>query len=110
MKMNPQTESSTYCYQSLPSLTWFRILELLPESDDSEFCYKLILADWNNPPKYEAISYACKRSELTHNFRCPLSLETKCPNSSTPDTADSPILLGGDPTDRIQTLCDGKTL
>jgi hypothetical protein len=53
-----QSGGSPYCYESLPSQTSFRVLELLPGGEDSEIRYTLHLADWNKPPQYEAISYA----------------------------------------------------
>jgi Heterokaryon incompatibility protein (HET) len=53
-----QSKGSLYCYESLPSQTSFRVLELLPGGEDSKIGYKLHFADWNKPPKYEAISYA----------------------------------------------------
>lgn len=47
-----------FSYDRLPEDTSFRILELLPETSGDEVKYRLHLADWNDPPAYEAISYA----------------------------------------------------
>lgn len=47
----------TYTYEELPNTSSFRILELLPGIKE-EIEFILSIADWNNPPSYEALSYA----------------------------------------------------
>jgi Heterokaryon incompatibility protein (HET) len=46
-----------YEYQPLPNATSFRVLELLPGQADEKIKFRLLVADWLSPPKYEAISY-----------------------------------------------------
>ncbi|KAF2813822.1 HET-domain-containing protein, partial [Mytilinidion resinicola] len=50
-----------------------RILELLPGRKDDELAFRLVVADWNNRPIYEAISYAwgspAERVWTPHNGR-----------------------------------------
>jgi len=46
-----------YQYQSLPSESSFRVLELLPGDEQDEISYILHFVDWNHPPSYEALSY-----------------------------------------------------
>jgi hypothetical protein len=48
----------TYTYEELPNTSSFRILELLPGIKEEEIEFILSIADWNNPPSYEALSYA----------------------------------------------------
>ncbi|KAF2433041.1 hypothetical protein EJ08DRAFT_695068 [Tothia fuscella] len=47
-----------YRYEPLPTSSSFRILELLPGREGDLVQFNYILADWNSPPEYEAISYA----------------------------------------------------
>lgn len=47
-----------YVYKELPSNTGFRILELLPGQDHEIVSFRLHFADWNDPPPFEALSYA----------------------------------------------------
>lgn len=51
-------EREDYESTALPSSTSFRIMELLPGDHEDEIAYRLQVADWNAPPRYEAISYA----------------------------------------------------
>jgi hypothetical protein len=48
---------TTYSYDPLPNETSFRILELLPGKSTDAVKVKLRTADFNDEPKYEAISY-----------------------------------------------------
>jgi hypothetical protein len=65
-----QSEGSLSCYKPLPSQTSFRVLELLPDDEDSKIRYKLHFADWNKSPQYEAISYAWKNTGLRISTVC----------------------------------------
>lgn len=47
-----------YVCEPLPTVSSFRVLELLQGHEDEEVSYLLHFADWNSPPPYEAISYA----------------------------------------------------
>ncbi len=46
-----------YQYTPLPTKTSFRVLELLAGAELDAVSFRLHLADWSNPPQYEAISY-----------------------------------------------------
>ena len=50
-------ERTTYTYSPLPSASSFRILELFPGRYEDEVVFQLHVADWENPPSYEATSY-----------------------------------------------------
>ncbi len=53
--------SNPYVYGELPSRSSFRVLELLPcerSEGQHDIAYRLKFADWEDPPSYEAISYA----------------------------------------------------
>jgi len=45
-------------HDSLPTETWFRVLELQPGSEDDHISVLLHHAHWEESPVYEAISYA----------------------------------------------------
>lgn len=47
-----------YINTRLPTETSFRLLELLPGSDETPISYRLQIKDWKNAPSYEAVSYA----------------------------------------------------
>ncbi|KAH8593018.1 heterokaryon incompatibility protein-domain-containing protein [Bisporella sp. PMI_857] len=52
------SRSQTYSYCALPITSSFRVLKLQPGADTDPITYTLDFADWQNPPPYEAISYA----------------------------------------------------
>lgn len=72
----PSTAAATsknganYTYQPLPSKSSFRYLELLPGKTDEGLAFKLHFADWDNPPGYEAISYAWGDATVKHYALC----------------------------------------
>ena len=47
-----------YQYEDLPTLTSFRVAELLPGDDGKPISCLMHVVDWSNPLEYEAISYA----------------------------------------------------
>ena len=49
--------ASQYTHAPLLSKSSFRVLELYPGSPHDEISYKLHEADWDKPPKYDALSY-----------------------------------------------------
>jgi hypothetical protein len=54
----PEYPLDSYQYEDLPTLTSFRVVELLPgKESDPVYCLQHIV-DWSNPLEYEAISYA----------------------------------------------------
>lgn len=57
-------------YEALPTETSFRVIELLPGTEDDPISYMLHLADLNEPPKYEALSYVWGDSESTEPTMC----------------------------------------
>ena len=59
-----------FTYEALPTETSFRVLELLPGIDDDPISYRLHLANLNEPPKYEALSYVWGESESTEPTMC----------------------------------------
>ena len=74
-------EEELYQYDDLPSQASFRVAELLPGKRNEPVSCLLHLADWSDPPEYEAISYTwgdpnaratinCngKRLEVTQNL------------------------------------------
>ncbi|KAH6671946.1 heterokaryon incompatibility protein-domain-containing protein [Halenospora varia] len=68
-----ELQSSTlrsYNYQSLPTCSSFRILELLAGQAEDEISIRLHLADWKSPPSYEAISYAWGSTKVKADILC----------------------------------------
>jgi hypothetical protein len=47
-----------YQYEGLPTLTSFRVLELLPGEEGNPVSCLIHMVDWSNPLEYEAVSYA----------------------------------------------------
>ena len=60
----------TYEFKDLPSKTSFRIAELLPGGEDSPISCRIHIGDWDNPPKYEAVSYAWGNASLRAPIIC----------------------------------------
>jgi hypothetical protein len=58
-----------YVYKELP-LNSFRVLELLPAAEHESLAVCLHQADWTDPPKYEAISYAWGNSSTRVSILC----------------------------------------
>ncbi|KAK2591518.1 hypothetical protein QQS21_010793 [Conoideocrella luteorostrata] len=63
MASSPSSES--FRYGSLPTLTSFRVAELLPGKADDPVSCSLHQVDWPNQLDYEAVSYAWGNPDLT---------------------------------------------
>lgn len=48
----------SYEYEQLLSESNFRILELLPGEKNDQLMFRLHVADWDDAPAFEALSYA----------------------------------------------------
>jgi hypothetical protein len=64
------TSIPSYLYNSLPFQSSFRILRLLPGNGSDPIAYSLHVSDWENPPEYEAISYAWGDPQYTLQTIC----------------------------------------
>ncbi|KAJ6257802.1 hypothetical protein Dda_7591 [Drechslerella dactyloides] len=53
-----ESPSEQFMFEPLPNDNTFRVVEVFPGKKDSPIICRLHIADWKNPPKYEAISYA----------------------------------------------------
>lgn len=62
--------SEAYQYLKLPTLTSFRILELLPGHEGDDLSCLLHSADWSNARDYEAISYAWGDPSIRESITC----------------------------------------
>ena len=61
---------SPYEYADLQTETSFRVLELLPGKGDAPISCLLRVTDWNDPPPYEAVSYAWGDPKLVVSLKC----------------------------------------
>lgn len=61
---------SPYQFVDLRTETSFRVLELLPGGDNAPISCLLHLADWIQPPEYEAVSYAWGDQNLKAPIKC----------------------------------------
>lgn len=69
-----------YNYSPLPTTSSFRVLELLPGAPDDEIHIRLHHVSWNEPPSYEAISYAWGDTSIKVQITCDGSMLDITPN------------------------------
>ena len=79
-RSNARSLDYLYKYKELPNDSSFRVLELLPGELDESISCRLHVADWTNPPDYEAISYAWGNSSDTFPANCDGKLLDISPN------------------------------
>ena len=60
----------SYQYEDLPTLTSFRVAELLPGEENSPISCLLHKVNWFKPLEYEAISYAWGDPNVTAPIIC----------------------------------------
>ncbi|KIW16992.1 hypothetical protein PV08_04183 [Exophiala spinifera] len=61
---------SPYRFTDIETETSFRVLELLHGKDDEPISCLLHLADWTQPPAYEALSYAWGDRKMSAAIKC----------------------------------------
>jgi hypothetical protein len=61
---------SPFLFSDLETETSFRVLELHPGRNDAPISCSIHLADWTQPPEYEAVSYAWGDPNLKAVIKC----------------------------------------
>lgn len=66
----PEYPLELYSYEELPNDASLRVLELLPGAANDPISCLLHVADWSDPPRYEAVSYTWGDAQLRVPIIC----------------------------------------